>query len=75
MLCCGGVIHAGRRSHELAAAAEMLEADGLGAGMTWAGAAKLKEIGDLNIREKSGNAKPKDWKEATEWILKYKKEG
>ena len=72
--CCGGVIHAGRRSHELASAAEMLEADGLGAGMTWAGAAKLKEIGDLNIREKCGNKKPKDWKEATQWIRKYKEE-
>ena len=63
----GGVIHAGRRAHELASAAEMMEADGLGAGVTWAGSAKLKEIGDLGIRDRV-TKKPKTWKEAVACI-------
>lgn len=71
---CGGVIHADRRSHELASAAEMMEADGLSAGITWAGSAKLKEIGALNIREKVGTNKPKTWKQAVDCIKKYKEE-
>ena len=69
---CGGVIHAERRSHELVSAAEMLEADGLNAGITWAGAAKLKEVGELNIREKVAK-KPKTWKEAVQCIKDAKK--
>lgn len=71
---CGGVLHAARRSHELASAAEMMEADGLGAAITRAGADKLKEIGDLNLREKIGGEKPKTWKEAIDCIKKYKEE-
>ena len=70
---CGGVIHAERRSHELASAAEMMEADGLNAGITWAGSAKLKAIGELNIREKAAK-KPKTWKEAIQCIKDAKED-
>lgn len=65
---CGGVIHASRRAHELTAAAEMLEADGLSACVTRAGAQTLRDIGNLNIRERLGGKKPADWKEAVQSI-------
>ena len=69
---CGGVIHAARRSVELGMAADMLEQDGLGTGMCRAGAAKLKEIGDLNLREKLGDYRPKNWKEAVQLVMDAK---
>ena len=67
-----GLLHADRRSHELSAAADMLEADGLKAPVCRAGAEKLAEIGALNIRDKMPGYCPKDWKEAIE-ILKREK--
>ncbi|MBO4411137.1 MAG: NAD(P)-dependent oxidoreductase [Lachnospiraceae bacterium] len=70
----GGVLHADRRSHELESAAEMLEADGLSAPLCRAGAGKLKEIGDLHIRDKMPGYRPKDWKEAIEVVRKFKEE-
>ena len=70
----GGVLHADRRSHELLSAAEMLEADGLSAPVCRAGAAKLKEIGDLHIRDKMPGYRPKDWKEAIHVVRKFKEE-
>ena len=71
---CGGVLHAARRSHELEEAAAMLEADGLTAPVCRAGSVKLKEIGDLNIRDKIGDTKPKTWKDAIGLVRKYKGE-
>ncbi|MBP5288618.1 MAG: NAD(P)-dependent oxidoreductase [Clostridia bacterium] len=69
---CSGLIHADRRSHELLSAAEMLEAEGLKAPVSRAGAEKLREIADLHVREKAGGARPDNWQEAVAWIKKYK---
>lgn len=69
---CGGVLHADRRSHELESAAEMLEADGLTAPVCRAGAVKLKEIGDLRVRDRMPGCRPKDWKEAVTLVRKLK---
>lgn len=69
-----GILHADRRSHELSAAADMLEADGLSAVVCRAGAEKLAEIGALNIRDRMPGYCPKDWKETIE-ILKKEKGG
>ena len=71
---CGGVLHADRRSHELRSAAEMLEADGLSAPVCRAGAEKLREIGDLRIRDRLDGYRPKDWKEAIQLVRKLKEE-
>ncbi len=71
---CGGVIHAGRRSVELMMAADMLAEDGLSAGVCRASAEKLREIGELNLKEKLGDYRPKTWKEAVECIQKAKRE-
>lgn len=71
---CGGVLHADRRSHELLSAAEMLEADGLTAPVCRAGAEKLKEIGELQIRDKLPGYRPKDWKEAIQTVRRMKDE-
>ena len=67
-----GLLHADRRSHELSAAADMLEADGLSAVVCRAGAEKLAEIGALNIRDHMPGYCPKDWKEAIEILKKEK---
>lgn len=69
---CGGVIHAGRRSVELMMAAEMLEEDGLSSGVCRASAEKLKEIGELNLKEKLGDYRPKTWKEAVQCVMDAK---
>ena len=69
---CGGVIHAGRRSVELMMAADMLAEDGLSSGVCRASAEKLKEIGDLNLKEKLGGYKPKTWKEAVKCVMDAK---
>ena len=69
---CGGVLHAGRRSVELMMAADMLSEDGLSSGVCRASAEKLKEIGELNLKEKLGDFRPKTWKEAIECIQKAK---
>lgn len=71
---CSGLLHAERRSHELSSAAELLEAEGLKAPVSRAGAEKLAEIAALNIREKAHGERPKDWREAVAWIKKYKAE-
>ena len=71
---CGGVIHAARRSEELAMAAEMMEQSGLSAGVAKAGAEKLHEIGKLNLKEKLGTYRPKTWKEAMHLVKKAKEE-
>jgi len=71
---CGGVIHAARRSEELAMAAEMMEESGLSAGVAKAGAEKLYEIGELNLKEKLGTYRPKTWKEAMQCIKQAKEE-
>lgn len=72
--CTGGVIHAARRAHELDSAAEMLEADGLSAGMSRAGAEKLREIGALDIKNHLTHGKPKTWQEAMAYIKERKGE-
>ena len=69
---CGGVIHAGRRSVELMMAAEMLEEDGLSSGVCRASAEKLKEIGELNLKDKLGDYRPKTWKEAVQCVMDAK---
>lgn len=71
---CGGVIHAARRSEELAMAAEMMEESGLSAGVVKAGAEKLREIGELNLKEKLGAYRPKTWKEAMHCVKQAKEE-
>ena len=71
---CGGVIHATRRGEELAMAAEMLEESGLSASVAKAGAEKLQEIGELNIKEKLGTYRPKTWKEAMHCVKQAKEE-
>lgn len=72
---CGGVIHAARRSEELDMAAEMMEESGLSAGVARAGAQKLRQIGELNLRKKLGDHRPKTWKEAIHCIKNAKEEG
>lgn len=71
---CGGVIHAARRSEELAMAAEMMEESGLSAGVAKAGSQKLREIGELNLKEKLGAYRPKTWKEAMHCVKQAKEE-
>lgn len=71
---CGGVIHAARRSEELAMAADMMEESGLSAGVAKAGAEKLREIGELNLKEKLGAYRPKTWKEAMHCVKQAKEE-
>jgi len=71
---CGGVIHAARRAEELAMAADMMEEAGLSAGVSRAGAEKLKEIGELNLKEKLGSYRPRTWKEAMYCVRDAKKE-
>ncbi|MBR6572975.1 MAG: NAD(P)-dependent oxidoreductase [Clostridia bacterium] len=71
---CGGVIHAARRSEELAMAAEMMEESGLSAGVAKAGSEKLREIGELNLKEKLGAYRPKTWKEAMHCVKQAKEE-
>ena len=68
----GGVIHAARRSHELLSAAEMLEADGLDAVVTRAGAEKLRRIGELDIKNHLTYGKPKTWQEAMRYVKERK---
>ncbi len=70
----GGIIHATRRGHELEMAAEMLDDAGLSSGVARAAAAKLYEIGELNLKDKLGNDKPKTWKESIDAIRKYRNE-
>lgn len=71
---CGGVIHAARRSEELAMAADMIEESGLSAVVARAGAGKLREIGELNLRNKLGGNRPKTWKEAIHCVKNAKEE-
>lgn len=71
---CGGVIHAARRAEELAMAADMMEESGLSAGVSRAGAEKLKEIGELNLKAKLGSYRPRTWKEAMYCVRDAKKE-
>ena len=61
---CGGIIHAARRSEELAMAADMMEESGLAADVARAGAEKLREIGELDLKRRLGDYRPKTWKEA-----------
>ena len=70
--CAGGVIHASRRAHELDSAAQMLEEDGLPAYVSRAGARKLREIGELDIRSNLTHGKPKTWQEAMEYVRERK---
>lgn len=70
--CAGGVIHAGRRAHELDSAAEMLEEDGLPAYVSRAGAQKLREIGELDIKNNLTHGKPKTWQEAMAYVKERK---
>ena len=70
--CAGGVIHAGRRAHELDSAAEMLEEDGLFAGVSRAGAQKLREIGALDIKNNLTHGKPKTWQDAMAYVKERK---
>ena len=71
---CGGVIHATRRSEELAMAADMMEESGLSAAVARAGSEKLWEIGELNLKEKLGTYRPKTWKEAIHLVKQAKEE-
>lgn len=71
--CAGGVLHATRRAHELLSAAEMLEADGLSAIVSRAGSEKLKEIGELNIKDHLTYGKPKTWQDALRYIKESKR--
>lgn len=66
--CAGGVIHAARRSHELACAAEMLEDEGFTPRMTRAGSEKLKEVGELDIRNHLTHGRPTTWQEALQYL-------
>lgn len=69
---CGGVIHAARRAEELQMAAEMMEESGLSAQVARAGAEKLRQIGELRIRERFD--RPKTWKEAISCVKRAKEE-
>ena len=70
--CAGGVIHAARRAHELDSAAQMLEEDGLPAYVSRAGAQKLREIGELDIRNNLTHGRPETWQEAMDYIIERK---
>ena len=72
--CAGGVIHAERRSHELACAAEMLEDEGFSAIMSRAGSEKLKEIGALNIRDHLTHGRPVTWQEAMQYVTESRQD-
>jgi len=64
----GGVIHAERRSHELACAADMLEQEGFSAIMSRAGSEKLKQVGKLEIRDHLTHGRPVTWQEALQYL-------
>jgi len=64
----GGVIHAERRSHELACAADMLEQEGFSALMSRAGSEKLKQVGELDIRSHLTHGRPVTWQEALQYL-------
>ncbi len=68
----GGVLHATRRSHELAMAAEMLDDAGLDSSISTAAAQKLRKLGELNLKEKLGDYRPTDWKDALRCIDEYR---
>lgn len=68
----GGVLHATRRSHELAMAAEMLDDAGLDSSVSTAAAQKLRKLGEMNLKEKLGDYRPKDWKDALRCIEEYR---
>jgi len=72
--CAGGVIHAERRSHELACAAEMLEDEGFSPLMTRAGSKKLKQVGQLDIRNHLTHGRPTTWQEALQYLSERKAE-
>ena len=72
--CAGGVIHAERRSHELACAAQMLEDEGFPALMSRAGSEKLKEIGELDIRDHLTHGRPATWQEALTCLTERREE-
>lgn len=69
---CGGVIHAGRRAVELEMAADMLRDAGLDDQVARAAAAKLRKVGQLNLKEKLGDYRPKTWKEALDCLTRFK---
>ena len=50
----------------------MLAEDGLGSSVCRASAEKLKEIGELNLKETLGDYRPKTWKEAIKCIMDAK---
>ena len=64
----GGVLHATRRSFELAMAAEMLDDAGLDSSVSTAAAQKLRKLGEMNLKEKLGDYRPTDWKDALRCI-------
>lgn len=66
--CAGGVIHAARRSHELACAADMLEQEGFSALMSRAGSEKLRQVGELDIRNHLTHGRPVTWQEALQYL-------
>ena len=68
----GGVLHATRRSFELAMAAEMLDDAGLDSSVSTAAAQKLRKLGELNLKEKLGDYRPTDWKDALRCIHEYR---
>ena len=72
--CAGGVIHAERRSHELACAADMLEQEGFSAVMSRAGSEKLRSIGELDIRDHLTHGRPVTWQEALQYIAERRAE-
>jgi len=70
----GGVIHAERRSHELACAADMLEQEGFSALMSRAGSEKLKQVGKLDIRNHLTHGRPATWQEALRYLVERRAE-
>lgn len=68
----GGVLHATRRADELAMAAEMLDDAGLDSSVSTAASRKLRRLGELNLKEKLGDYRPKDWKDALRCIEEYR---
>ena len=68
----GGVLHAARRADELAMGAEMLDDAGLDSSVSTAAVQKLRKLGEMKLKDKLGDYRPTDWKDAIRCIHEYK---
>ncbi len=68
----GGVLHAARRADELSMAADMLNDAGLDSSVSSAAVQKLRQLGAMNLKEKLGDYRPTDWKDAIRCIHEHR---